>query len=147
MSLIKRDRNQDLDRPFKNILDRFLGSEISDFVGDFRGTVPSVNIKETNDEIKIDVAAPGMKKDDFKVTLENDYLTISSENQEEHEEKDETYNQKEFSYQSFQRSFYLPENLVKADKIEAKYTYGILHLSVPKTEEAKKKEPKRIEIS
>jgi HSP20 family protein len=64
--------------------------------------------------VKLDVAAPGMRKEDFKVTLENDYLTISAEKQNEVENKDENYNRKEFSYESFQRSFYLPENMVMA---------------------------------
>jgi HSP20 family protein len=147
MSLIKWNKNKDLERPFGNIVDRLWGSDISDFIGGFSGTVPSVNVKETKDEIKVDVAAPGMKKEDFKITLENSYLTISAEKKQEKEEKDEEYNRKEFSYESFQRSFYFPENMVQSDKIDAKYTDGILHLTVPKSEEAKKKEPKRIAIS
>jgi HSP20 family protein len=128
-------------------MDRFFGRDMSDFVGDFTGTVPSVNIQETKDEVKMDVAAPGMSKDQFKVTLENNYLTVSAERKNEVENKDENYSTKEFSYESFQRSFYLPENMVKADKIDAKYTDGILHITIPKSEEAKVREPKRIAVS
>jgi HSP20 family protein len=145
MTLIKW--NKDVESPAKSFMERFFGRDISDFVGDFTGTVPSVNIQETKNEVKLDVAAPGMNKEDFKVTLENNYLTVSAEKNSESESKDENYNMKEFSYESFQRSFYLPENMVLADKIGAKYTDGILHLSIPKSEEAKAKEPKRIEIS
>jgi HSP20 family protein len=146
MALIKWN-NKDLESPSRNFMDGFFGRNISDFVDDFAGTVPSVNIQETKDEVKLDVAAPGIRKEDFKVTLENDYLTISAEKQNEVENKDENYNRKEFSYESFQRSFYLPENMVMADKIDAKYTDGILHLTIPKSEQAKAKEPKRIEVS
>jgi HSP20 family protein len=146
MALIKWN-NRELERPFRNVLDKFFGGDISDFMGDFAGTVPSVNIKETKDDVKLDVAAPGMSKDNFKITLENNYLTISAEKQENRENKEEDYDRKEFSYESFQRSFYLPENMVLADKIDAKYTDGILHITVPKAEEAKAKEPKRIEVS
>jgi HSP20 family protein len=146
MTLIKWN-NRELETPFRKIMDRFFGGDISDFVGDFNGTVPSVNIKETKDDVKLEVAAPGMSKDNFKVILENDYLTVSAEKQNDMESKDENYDRKEFSYESFQRSFYLPENMVKADKIDAKYSDGILHITVPKAEEAKAKEPKRIDVS
>jgi HSP20 family protein len=146
MALIKWNR-EELEKPFRNIMDRFFGSDISDYLTDFKGTVPSINVKETKNEVQIDVAAPGMNKDNFKVTLENDFLLISGETKGDREEKDENYTRREFNYESFQRSFYLPEAMVRADKIEAKYSDGILHISVPKSEEAKKKEPKIIEIS
>jgi len=96
-------------------------------------TVPAVNIRETENEFAIEVAAPGMNRDDFQVKLENNELTISSEKKEEKkEEKKGQYSRKEFSYQTFQRTFTLPENLVNSDKIEAKYSDGILSLTLPK---------------
>jgi len=156
MTLIKWNRdlerpyqNMDMElaRPLKSMLDKFFGGDISDYLGDYRGTVPSINVKETKDEINIEVAAPGMDKGDFNITLENDYLVISGEKKENKEEKDQDYTRKEFNYESFQRSFYLPKDMVKADKIDAKYKDGILNITVPKTEEAKKIEPKHIEIS
>ncbi len=111
------------------------------------GTVPSVNIVETNDDFKVEMAAPGMKKDDFHVELDNDTLTIHSEVYNEGENKDdERYLRKEFSYQAFQRSFYLP-NTVEADKIKAQYKDGLLSLVIPKKAEAKKKPVKTISIS
>lgn len=112
-------------------------------------TLPAVNIGETNDAFVIEVAAPGMKREDFHVELDNNMLTISSAREEKKEEtgKDNLYSRREFSYQSFQRSFALPENKIEGDKISAKYTDGILYITVPKKEEAKVKPPKQIAIS
>lgn len=109
--------------------------------------MPKVNIVEDNDNFRVEVAAPGMKKDDFHVELDNDMLTISSEVTHESEDNhnDQRYNRKEFSYHSFKRSFYLP-NTVESDKIEAKYNDGILSLVIPKKEEAKRKPVKKISI-
>jgi HSP20 family protein len=112
-------------------------------------TLPAVNVRETNDDFSIEVAAPGMKRDDFKVELDNHILTISSQHEERHEEKDESnaYTRREFNYQSFQRSFALPENKVDGDKISARYADGILYVTVPKREDAKVKPVKQISIS
>jgi HSP20 family protein len=111
-------------------------------------TLPAVNVRETNDDYRIEVAAPGMKKDNFKVELENHVLTISADVQQNHDEKNAQgdYTRREFSYQSFQRSFALPENKVEGEKIVARYQEGILFVSVPKREEAKVKPPKRISV-
>lgn len=111
-------------------------------------TLPAVNVKENENEFHVEVAAPGMKRDDFKVAYENGRLTISSEKKNEVEEKDgEKITRREFSYQSFQRSFSVPENIVESEKIAAKYQDGILHLSLPKREEVKPKPAKQIKIS
>jgi HSP20 family protein len=112
-------------------------------------TLPAVNVRETNDSFLIEVAAPGMKRDDFKVELDNSVLTISSEIESNREEKDNNgkFTRKEFSYQSFQRSFTLPENKVEGGKISAKYTDGILHVMVPKREEAKVQPARQITVS
>ncbi|MBT1696724.1 Hsp20/alpha crystallin family protein [Fulvivirgaceae bacterium PWU4] len=112
-------------------------------------TLPAVNVRETNDDFSIEVAAPGMKRDDFKVELDNNVLTISSEREDNREKKDSdgNYTRREFSYQSFQRSFSLPENKVEGDKIAARYVDGILHVTVPKREEAKVKPAKQIKVS
>ena len=93
-------------------------------------------------------AAPGLTKKDFKVELDGNSPTISSERSNEKEEKDEErYSRKEFSYQSFQRTFTLQKDVVDIDKIEAKYENGLLHLLIPKKEEAKQKPPRLIQIS
>jgi HSP20 family protein len=112
-------------------------------------TLPAVNVMETNDEFKIEVAAPGMKRGDFRVELDNNVLTISSERENKSEDKDlnGSYTRREFSYQSFQRSFSLPQNKVLGDKITARYVDGILHVTVPKSEDAKVKPAKTIAVA
>ncbi|MGH2563460.1 MAG: Hsp20/alpha crystallin family protein, partial [Ginsengibacter sp.] len=107
---------------------------------DTNTTVPAVNIKESAENYEVEVAAPGMTKKDFKVELDGNSLTISSERSTEKEEKDdERYSRKEFSYQSFQRTFTLQKDVMDIDKIQAKYENGLLHLLIPKKEEAKQK--------
>lgn len=112
-------------------------------------SLPAVNVMETNDDFRIEVAAPGMKRDDFKVELDNNVLTISSRREDKNEEKDENgnYTRREFSYQSFQRSFSLPESKVLGDKISARYVDGILYVTVPKSEDAKVKPARQIAVS
>jgi len=111
-------------------------------------TIPGVNIKETKDNFEVEVAAPGMDKNDFKIELDGNMLTISSEksDQREENEEDQRYSRREFSYQSFERTFTLPKDVVDADKIEAKYENGLLHLVIPKKEEAKQKPTRLIQI-
>lgn len=111
-------------------------------------TIPAVNIKETNDHFEVEMAAPGMSKNDFKVELDGNTLIITSEKQQEKEEKEnERYTQREFSYQSFQRTFQLSKDVVDMDKIQAKYENGVLNLIIPKKEEVKPKPPRMIQIS
>jgi len=111
-------------------------------------TVPAINIKETDNSYQVEMAAPGMKKEDFRVELDSNILTISSERTDEREEggEKEKYSRREFSYQSFQRSFSLPKEVVDEDKIEAHYRDGVLQLTIPKREHAKQKPPRKIQI-
>lgn len=111
-------------------------------------TIPAVNIKETSENYEVEVAAPGMTKKDFKVELDGNLLTISSEKSDQKpENENERYARKEFSYQSFQRSFTLQKDVVDIEKIQAKYENGLLQLLIPKKEEAKQKPPRLIQIS
>jgi HSP20 family protein len=114
---------------------------------DTNTTLPAVNIKESKDDFTIEVAAPGMSKKDFKINVENEHLVITSERKDEKMEKDGEYSRREFSYQSFQRSFHLPNNLVDGENIAARYNDGILTVVVPKREEVKPKPPKMIKIA
>ena len=109
--------------------------------------LPSVNLKETDTNIEIELAAPGMKREDFKVEIDNDLLMISSEKEEEKEEvgKKDNYIRKEFNYQSFYRTFSLPET-ANENKIEANYKDGILHVVIEKKEGTKKRALKTIPI-
>lgn len=110
--------------------------------------IPAVNVREKDDTFEIQVAAPGMKRDDFKINVENNVLSVSAEEKSKKEDKhdEENFTRREFSYTSFRRSFSLPSS-VDADSINAKYDNGILVVSLPKKEEAKPKPPKQIEIS
>lgn len=113
---------------------------------EFGQSFPAVNIKETNKDFSLEFAAPGFKKEDFKVNVDNNILTINAEKEEEKNEENKRFTRKEFSYNSFSRSFTLPEN-VNAEKIDAKYTDGILKLSVPKKEETKVLPKKEIKVA
>ena len=108
--------------------------------------LPSANVVENDKAYTIELAAPGMKKNDFEVNVDKGYLTISSQKEDEKEVKDENYTRHEFSYNTFSRSFLLPD-LVDEDKIKAKYEDGILKLSIPKKPEAAKIQKKKIAIS
>lgn len=110
-------------------------------------TLPSVNVKETDKNYEIELAVPGMRKDDFNVELNNNVLQISSEKEERKEEKDKKGNfvRKEFNYQSFSRAFTLPDS-IDDGKIDAEYRDGILHILIAKKEPAKMPPTKRIAI-
>lgn len=99
--------------------------------------VPAVNISERKEDYLVSLAAPGLKKEDFKIDMEGNVLTISSEKEVEKKDKDERYTCQEYSYTSFSRSFTLPDEVNK-EKIDAHYKNGVLELSLPKKEEAKK---------
>jgi HSP20 family protein len=109
--------------------------------------LPSVNLKETDKKIEIELAAPGFKKEDFKVEIENNTLSISSEKEEKSEEsrKEDNYYRKEFNYQSFNRSFSLPD-YADQNNINASYKDGILHVDISKKEGEKKLASKTIAI-
>lgn len=150
MSLIKRDRNflPSISRFWDedDFFNRGLNWGLSNFA-DVNTTMPAINIKETEKAYEVELAAPGMKKEDFKIELENNILTISSERTREHQDEGkEKYSRKEFSYESFQRSINLPKEVVDEEKIEAHYKDGVLQLMIPKKEKAMKKPAKKIEI-
>lgn len=98
--------------------------------------VPAVNIQEDEKQFMLEFAVPGMNKDDFKINLENQLLTISSDMKEEKEDTKTNYTRREFVFNGFSRSFTLPKNIV-ADKIKADYKDGILNISIPKDEKTK----------
>jgi HSP20 family protein len=146
MSLLVRRNGNGLRRPFRSaVSDLFDNDDF--FEGEFfnRASVPAVNVKETEDEFKIELAAPGIKKEDFKVDVENGILSISAENEDWNEEKEGGYTRKEFSYTSFNRSFTLPDS-IDEDDIHAKYNEGVLTLTLAKKEAAKIQPVKAIAI-
>lgn len=131
MALVRFNQYPGLTDLFENLEKSFFNNEEK-----FEGTVPAVNIIENNDSFVLEMAAPGLKKTDFHINVEKDVLTISSEQKEEKDEKDDNYARREFYYNSFSRSFTLPET-IDVEKIKADYKNGILHVHLPKKEDAK----------
>lgn len=109
-------------------------------------SMPAVNIKEDEKRFTLDLAVPGIDKKELKIEINEDMITISSEHKEEKEESHEDFKRREFSYSTFCRSFYLPENVNK-DKIEANYKDGILTVVLPKDQEEKTKLSREVKIS
>jgi HSP20 family protein len=99
--------------------------------------MPAVNVIENTDEYKLSFAVPGMKKNDFKIDIDGNMLTISAEVEEKKEKKEEEFTREEYNFSSFSRTFTLPDEVNK-EKVEAIYVDGVLKLSLPKKEEAKK---------
>jgi len=136
MTLVKFNNGQ------KNAVNPWFSDVFDSIVNDsffndmFVSKVPAVNIAETENEFHIELAAPGLKKDDFKISLEKNVLSVSAEKKTENVEEGKKYSKREYSYNSFVRSFTLPETADHA-KIEAEYNDGILKLNVAKKEEAK----------
>ena len=142
MSLVRFSQTPWFDRFFDNDLFDWSNRNFSQT----NTTLPSVNIKESDEAFMVEVAAPGLDKKDFKIEVHNNLLTISSEKQEENEAKNGNYTKREFSYQSFCRSFTLPAT-ANGDNISAGYDKGILTVTIPKKEEAKPKPARMIEIN
>ena len=141
MTLIKR--KNELMPSLASIFDDFFSDDFN--LMDKVSTVPSVNIKEHEKEFVIELAVPGMKKDDFQIELDNGILTIMSQKEEEKVEEKKKYTKREFYYNEFKRSFTLPDT-VDIEKIDAKYKDGILSLTIRKKPEAQTKPVKKIEI-
>lgn len=108
--------------------------------------VPSVNITENDKEFKIELGVPGLKKDDFKLDIDKNTLTVSTDKEEKVKEENEIFTKREFNYTSFSRSFMLPDT-VKTDNVRAKYEDGILKIHIAKKEEAKQNLKKQIKVS
>jgi len=156
MSLVKFKKRT---RPFGNLItsdffdmenffdDKFWNRElVNDRFWTARAGEPALNIMEKEDHFEIELAAPGFAKKDFEITIDEGYLNISAKKEVSKEEKDEDYTRKEFSYNAFERSLLLPEN-VKEEEIKAKYGDGILSFKLAKKEVVLKPKPKVIEIS
>jgi HSP20 family protein len=107
--------------------------------------VPPANIRESDKDFKVELSAPGFKKEDFKIDVDDSTLTVSSEKEEKTKEDEKNFRRREFSYSSFSRSFQLPEN-IDENNISAKYDNGVLELTVPKKEIRAPKPSKHITV-
>ena len=107
--------------------------------------VPAVNITEQKNQYLVSLAAPGLKKEDLKINVDGNMLTINSEKEESKEEKEKTFTRKEYNYSSFSRCFTLPEE-INQEKIEAKYEDGVLKISLPRKDGMNKPAAKQIAV-
>lgn len=118
---------------FNELIENLGKSILNEETETTEGNIPAVNVLEENDKYILELAAPGLKKSDFKINLDNQMLTIYSEKKEEKQKNKKNYSRHEFSYHSFSRSFSLPDD-IEEDKITAKYENGILTVELPKKE-------------
>jgi len=129
---------EDLFKPWNELFDgRFFKREMN---------IPAVNILENKDHFQLSVSAPGLKKADFKIDVDDDILTISSEKEDNKEEKDGKYTRQEYNYSSFSRSFTLPEGTDK-EKVSAKYEDGVLKINIPRNGKIKSHSAKQIAVN
>ncbi len=131
---------------FGNWVDDFFNRSIGDIIGsDFTAGQPSVNVIEEDNHYRLEVAAPGLQKEDFQVDLDNGRLIISAKKEQKEEKTEGKYTRREFNFSSFSRSFTLPDT-VNVQGIKAVYENGILSVTLPKKEEAKTEIVRKIEI-
>ncbi|MGB0176575.1 MAG: Hsp20/alpha crystallin family protein [Owenweeksia sp.] len=149
MKLIKRQPGQaaHLNTMFDHFFnDDFLNWPASN-VSRKWNNMPPANISENDDEYKVELAVPGMQKEDFKISLDQNILSISSEKNMEEKDEKANFSHMEFQHYSFTRTFHLPENRVAEEDVRASYENGVLSIALPKKPEAKKQSPKMIEIA
>lgn len=144
MSLIKHKKQGLAPLFWNNFFDE---NRLTDPQMGHKGSQPMVNIQENDDHYSLELASPGMKKEDFNIDLDDRLLRITAESKTENSEKDDAgeYTRREFSYQSFERSFTLPEN-VNYEKVEANYRDGVLKVSIPKLESVENESLRKIEV-
>jgi len=141
MTIIRWHKPNTLTDMFQNFFDADFNDIFSRKMSD-----PAANILENPENFQLELAAPGMSKEDFKIQLENNILTISAEMEDEKREEGKNYTRKEFYYGSFSRSFTLPK-IIDLEKIKADYENGVLKVVLPNKEEAKLEIKKEIKIS
>jgi HSP20 family protein len=132
---------------FPSFVDEFFGKDLPAIFNMDNGiSSPSVNILEGKEDFRIQVAAPGLEKNDFRINLQNNVLTISSDKETSSEVKEERFMRREFNFMQFSRSFSLPVSC-DSEKINATYTNGVLSIVIPKKDEAREKPGREIAIS
>jgi HSP20 family protein len=131
MSIIRYNANDFVPTSFSTLVDRFFNESLARTGGS--AFLPKVDVAENESSFELHIAAPGMNKEEFKIEVNDNYLTVSGERKFGDEKKEKNFRSIETQYGSFSRSFSLPEN-VDATKINARYNNGILELNIPKDE-------------
>lgn len=146
MKLIKR--NPELST-FDHLFDRFFNDEPINWMNQINRGLngsPAVNIEENDQGFELSLIAPGFKKENFKIEMDQDVLSISAEWKDERKEKEGNFYRREFSQRSFERRFQLPEGKIAEDEIKARYEDGILKIELPKRPEHKPAPARLIDI-
>ncbi len=146
MTIVKSRKNQEYYPAFANLVDNLFGKELAVTNERYNFPLPAVNIKESEEGFKLQVSAPGFSKESISISMKNNLLTLQGHVASEDEVSEEKFTRREFTTRSFERSFTLPA-IVDSEKIEAKYENGILHVDLPKKEEAKVKPERLITIA
>ncbi len=146
MTLVKWNRPSNDYPTYSKCFDNFFENDLDFFSPRAKNNLPAANVVESKEEFVIELAAPGMKKKDFNVKIENDVITIESKREEKEVKEEMNFTRREFNYSSFSRSFTLPES-IDNEKIDARYEDGVLRIHLPKKEEAKVKALREIKIS
>lgn len=146
--MIAVKRHSNLFPSVPSLFEDFFNRDAFNAAGHGGHAIPPVNIRETEQDFQLEVVAPGLDKNEFRIELKDHVLTIVGEKEEKAEDtdKDGRYTRREFRFASFKRAFTLPEHVVDGERIEARYTNGVLHISIPKIAVNKSKNPRLIEI-
>ncbi|MBE7177670.1 MAG: Hsp20/alpha crystallin family protein [Mucilaginibacter polytrichastri] len=136
MTLVKFNNKPEVSNRFNHAFDSFFNDVFFDRFDRVVSKVPAVNIAESENGYHVELAAPGLSKEDFKISLDKNVLTVSAQKKAEEKNEQKKYSKWEYSYSSFSRSFNLPDS-ADANSIDAEYVNGILKLDIAKKEEAK----------
>ena len=138
MTIVKHRPQRSLVTPFDELFNGFFGRDLSHLVGsdDMQRSTPRVNITESKEGFKLDLLAPGFRKEDLKMNVEDSTLTISAEKKNQDLAEGDRYTRREFGFSAFKRSFGIPEN-VDTESISAEFTNGVLTVNIRKYEPAK----------
>ena len=144
MTLVRFNRENENMPVFSKMFENFFNDDF--MPRRFTSQTPAVNVVEEDDQFVIEVAAPGLTKKDFKVNLDNDFITIEANKESKDKKEEKNYTRREFCYENFSRTFSIPDS-VNSEKIDATYNEGVLTVKLPKREEAKVKPAREIKIA
>jgi HSP20 family protein len=146
-TLLKTNTGRIKPATLSNFFDPYFKRDWADIFGkDMVDTIPAANIAETNGSYMVELAAPGLKKEDFKIKVDGDMITISSEKETETKSEEKDYSRREYNYTSFSRSFQLPES-IDQEKIKATYADGLLRVDLPKKTVSESQSARKITVS
>ena len=145
-TLTKRNQPVGFNNLFDELFEGYFGDWKPARTPSLKKTIPAVNVKENENAFLLELAAPGLKKENFNLEINNNSLTIEATTESKETEEKYNYSRKEFSYESFKRSFTLPKDKIKIEDIEANYSDGVLVVSLPKKPASETNGPRLVEV-